>query len=150
MNAAVRARIRHHVRSCFWDFASGKATALAELHRLDWLTPFSSVSLPPREGAVQVNLETLLWGRYGRFSAVFPLNIGKYEAAGRCLSRCYLYQYVFLHCSSPILHPHIATANISSTAASNMVELTVGLVAGIINVAVLIREYAHSLKHLKR
>jgi len=76
--------------------------------------------------------------------------IEKYEAARKCLSRRYWYQYVFLHCSSPILHPHIATANISSTVASNMVELTVGLVAGMINVAVLIREYAHCLKHLKR
>lgn len=105
---------------------------------------------------MQVNLATLLfsatseWGRYGRFSAVLPLNIEKYEAAGRCLSRRYSYQYVFLHCSSPILHSHIATANKSSMVASNMVELTVGLVAGMINIAVLIREYTHCLKHLKR
>jgi hypothetical protein len=76
--------------------------------------------------------------------------IEKYEAAGRCLSRRYSYQYVFLHCSSPILHSHIATANKSSIVASNMVELTVGLVAGMINIAVLIREYTHCLKHLKR
>ena len=50
------------VRPCFWDFTGGKATALTELRRLDRLT-LSSASLPPREGAVQVNLATLRFRR---------------------------------------------------------------------------------------
>lgn len=60
------------VRPCFWDFMGGKATALTELRRLDRST-LSSASLLPREGAVQVNLATLLFSATSEWAAMEDL-----------------------------------------------------------------------------